>query len=171
MYKEFEEEQYFTVQGVNGEFEKHVYTDEKPEDSDSQNYGEAQVKVKNKEKEKEKDNRNQKQISHGSSQKKKDLHHEKNKESSEDKDYLNRSFVKSESSKNSNVLKPIDSTKKKPTKSSKTQNKDKKVTFNLEYGLSQGRKNTEKEKVIVNRPQYGTKENLVYPFKNEPSKN
>lgn len=29
------------MQGVNGEFEKHVYTDEKPEDSDSQNYGEA----------------------------------------------------------------------------------------------------------------------------------
>lgn len=27
MYRDFEEDDYYTVQGVDGEFEKHVYTD------------------------------------------------------------------------------------------------------------------------------------------------
>lgn len=153
-YKQFEKEEYFTVQGVYGEFEKPIYTDEKAvdtdEEEDEQQYEEETRMI----------HKNYKQIGYLPHHKKHDAHPEK-LSSQKEEDPLNRSFRKSDSSRNSNVLKPIDSKKNKNSSKVK-KNQHKKVTFKIEEAAATTQKKTRVKK-NVNETEKGTSASLNQP--------
>lgn len=110
MYLDFEEENdYYTVQGVEREFDKHTYTDEKADDSDDEGEEEEEtdepVKDHKQAKEHKQVGKVRENQHHG--RREKLAKQEEMEESVSGEDELNRSFRKSDSSRNSNVLKPI----------------------------------------------------------------